>query len=360
MGSSHRLSVGSALVAGEVVPGDVSIRDGRVEAVGLPASGAARGMAVPAFVDLQVNGLEDVHFSGAPPEGFGAGERALAGRGVVFALPTLLNTTLEGYRSALEALDQHRRIHPGSGLLGAHLEGPWLSADWHGAHDPSNFRSGNLAEAEGLLRAGPVRMVTLAPEVPGVAEVIGVLVGRGVVVSVGHSDATAAQCAAAGAAGVRTITHCWNAHRRLAARDPGPAGWALGDRGVTVGLVADGLHVSPEVLAMTFNAARGRIAATTDAVAVRGRDRELGRSGGLAVTRGGTIAGSLATQSSMLRALDAAGVDRSDAFASMHAPQAALLGLEPWWCRPGDPAHVTVLDDALEVRQTWREGERLH
>jgi N-acetylglucosamine-6-phosphate deacetylase len=210
-------------------------------------------------------------------------------------------------------------------------------------------------------------MVTLAPEVPGVGSLVGRLRAEGVVVSIGHTDATTAQCRAAAALGASALTHCWNAHRRFSARDPGPAGWALSTPGIVVGLVADGIHVAPEVLALTLGAGAGRVALTTDAIAPAGTDattwelggRQVTVAGGAARLGDGTLAGSVATPTDMLRVLTAAGVVLPAAVAAMSHPASVALGLGEWRMRPGDPANVTVLADDHTVLQAWRRGVRV-
>lgn len=372
---TRRLGVAAALVAGEHVTGDVALRGGEVDAVGLPAGPGARGIAVPGFVDWQVNGFGGVHFTDADPEGLTCAGEALAQAGVVWAAPTILNTSLEGYERALAVLAGFTREHPDAGFLGAHLEGPNLSADFHGAHDARNFIDGDASLVTRLTRAGPVAMVTLAPERPGVMEMISVWVDSGVRVSIGHSNADAATCAVAMERGASAITHCWNAHRRFSSRDPGPAGWALTNSGVTVGLIADGIHVASEVLALTFAAAAGRVALSTDAIAPagtsghdgsgHGEDHLLGSLGPVVVAEGaarladGTLAGSVTTPTRMIRVLEASGVPFEACVHALSVPQAVGLGLPKNLLRPGDPADVTVLDDDHDVRQTWRRGTRV-
>lgn len=374
------------------VRGDVALRGGTIEAVGLPPGRRARGIAVAGFVDLQVNGFGGIGFTGAEESGYRRAGEALAAAGLVRVAPTILDTTLEGYELALGVLREVRRSDAGAGYLGAHLEGPNLSERFHGAHDPANFCDGEASLVERLGRAGPIAMVTLAPERKGVMETIRGWRAAGAVVSIGHSDADASTCATASAQGATAITHCWNAHRRFASRDPGPAGWALAATGVTVGLIADGIHVAPEVLALTFAAARGRVALTTDAIAPAGlagdaiaaADADGGPLGddpgdgsgdhrgaggshrrilvadGAARLPDGTLAGSVATPTKMLGVLVDAGVALEDALHALSVPQRSLLGLRTNLLRPGDPGDVTVIDDDHRVRQTWRDGRRIH
>lgn len=376
-GEARRLGVAAALIAGELVHGDVALRGREVDAVGLSAGRGARGVAVPGFVDAQVNGFAGVHFTDADPEGLHRAGDAMARAGLVWVAPTILNTSSAGYERALAVLTGFVGDNPDAGFLGAHLEGPNLSAEFHGAHDPANLRDGDPSLVERLTRAGQVAMVTLAPERTGVMDMIPAWVGSGVRVSIGHSNADAATCAEAMALGASAITHCWNAHRRLSPRDPGPAGWALSNRTVTVGLIADGIHVAPEVLAFTFAAAGRRVALTTDAVAPAGHDGPTRRGGGrregvppdqwesITVADGaarlpdGTLAGSVATPTRMIQVLEAAGVSFEACVHALSVPQATALGLTENLLRPGDPADVTVLTDGHEVCQTWRRGVRV-
>jgi N-acetylglucosamine-6-phosphate deacetylase len=385
-----RLGVAAALVDGAIVPGDVALAGGRVEAVGLaPAArrggpdgadvrgrgrgrGRGKGIAVAGFVDWQVNGFGGVHLATADGAGYATASGALAAAGIVWASPAFFSLPRDGYLVALRELAGVRAADPGCGFTGAHLEGPFLSPRWPGAHRPETFLDpggdGEAAPATAFIDAavatGSLAMVTLAPERPGALAAVAALCAAGVLVSLGHTDADGATCDAARVAGASALTHCWNAHRRFAPRDPGPAGWALSSPGVVVGLIADGIHVAPETLALTLAAAPGRVALTTDAVAPAGTDRSSWSHGGLDVRveggaarlADGTLAGSVATPTRMLRVLEAAGVGFADAVHALSGPQAVALGLGRWRMRPGDPGHVTVLDDDHSVLSTWRHG----
>lgn len=372
---AHRLGVREAVVDGVRAPGDVAVLGDRVEAVGLAPAEGARGIAAPGFVDLQVNGFGGVRFTDSGESGYRRAGDALAAAGLVRVAPTILDTSLRGYEEALAVLAEVKGSGADTPYLGAHLEGPNLSASFHGAHDPANFCDGDVSLVQRLTRAGPIAIVTLAPERSGVMEMISRWGDTGVVVSIGHSDADASTCALAAKCGARALTHCWNAHRRLTPRDPGPAGWALADPGVTVGLIADGIHVAREVLALTFSAARGRVALTTDAIAPAGLaggasstgdgeghgpgDRQVVVADGAARLPDGTLAGSVAIPGAMLGVLVGAGVGFEDALHALSVPQRSLLGLESNLLRPGDPGDVTVIDDDHGVRQTWRGGQRV-
>src|SRR5262245_39106297 len=204
-----RLGVAGALVGGRLVPGDVDVVDGRIAAAGL-ANANGKGLAAPGFVDLQVNGFAGVDFLGADADGYAVAGDALLETGVTSYLPTMITSPEDDLVEALRGLPVDGR---GPRVLGAHLEGPFISPRRLGTHPPSARRDPDLALLDRLLAAGPVVLVTLAPELPGALEVVGELGARGIPVSCGHSDATAAEAAAAFDAGVRTVTHLFNAMR---------------------------------------------------------------------------------------------------------------------------------------------------
>lgn len=351
-----RVGVAAALVDGELVAGDVEVdrETGRVAAVGEPADPGAQGVAVPGLVDLQVNGVGTVDLRRCGVEGFREVALELASSGATAIQPTFHSQSLDAYEASLGVLREVLGAPPaGCRFLPAHLEGPFLSATWAGAHDPATLLEPDPALLERLLAAGPVGFVTIAPELPGALALVRLLVGRGVVVSIGHSDADAARVRAAVEAGARHLTHCWNAHRRMTARDPGPAGVALAEPGVVVGLVADMVHVAPEVARLTIAAAPGRVAATTDSVAV---PHGASLSVGVARLPDGTIAGGVARPDDCLRNLLRLGLGLPAAVDACGGVQRRLLGLPPVLLRPGDPADVVVLDDAMRPVRTLVAG----
>ncbi len=350
-----RLGVAAALVDGRVVPGDVEADadEGTVVATGL-APVERGGLAVPGLVDLQINGFAGVDLRRADAAGYATVAGALAARGVTAFQPTFHSQSLDAYEHSLATLAEVLADPPdGARILPAHLEGPFLSPTWNGAHDVTHLLAPDVERCERLLAAGPVGFVTLAPELPGALDAIAAFVDAGVVVSIGHSDATAAQVRQAVAAGASHLTHCWNAHRRLSARDPGPAGVALSDDALTVGLIVDLVHVAPEVVTATWRAASGRVAATTDAVTAAGARVAAGE---VARREDGTIAGGLAGPDDCLRNLVALGIDLGDAADACGGVQRRLLGLPEVRLRPGDAADVAVLDDDLAVRRTYVRG----
>jgi N-acetylglucosamine-6-phosphate deacetylase len=363
------LGVRHALVGERLVPGDVRIADGRIDAVGVAPAGAA-GLAAPGFLDLQVNGFAGVDFLAAEPEDYRAVGMALLATGVTAFLPTFITSPEPDLVRAVSAAAT-AAAGPGAGprILGAHLEGPFLSPRWPGAHDPRNLRAPDLALVERLLDRGPVALMTLAPELPGGMALVGELRRRGIAVSCGHTDADAACAHAAFDAGAGAVTHVHNAHRRWAHRDPGVAGVALVRPDVTVQAIVDGVHLAPEAAYGAYLAARERFCLVTDAMAAAGLgdgDYALG-SRAVSVREGaarlgdGTYAGSVLTMDAAVRNLAALGAGEPQALLAASRAPARLLGRTALHAlTPGAPADVTVLDDRLEVRATLVGGHAVH
>ena len=207
-----RLGVAAAIVGGVVAPGDVILEDGLIARTGVSPAGS-EGLAVPGFVDLQVNGFAGIDFLAAEADGFRLAGRALAATGVTAYQPTLITSPLEAYWKPLETIATLPN-EPGPRVLGLHLEGPFISPRWPGAHNPDHVIAPDLSIADRLLAAAPVTYMTVAPEEPGGLELISHLVARGVVVACGHCDADARVAKDAFDAGARALTHIYNAQRR--------------------------------------------------------------------------------------------------------------------------------------------------
>ncbi len=359
-----RLGVEAALVDGRLVPGDVEIVDGHVAGVG-QAVGNGRGIAVPGFVDLQVNGFAGVDFLDCDADDYTRAGEALLGTGVTAYLPTFITAPEEQLTSALRELPL---AAPGPRILGAHLEGPFISEHRLGTHPRSARRDPDRALLDRLLEAGPVRLVTLAPELPGALDLIDTMLARGITVSCGHSDASAAAAHAAFDRGVRTVTHLFNAMRPLAHRDPGIVGAALTRPDVIVQVIVDGVHLADETVRLIWQVAGGRVALVTDAVSGAGmgdgrfalgeivvelRDGEVRRADGV-------LAGSALTMIDAVRNLHALGVPLEQTLHAATAVPARVLGMtEIGRLDPGARADIVVLGDALEIERVLVGGTAL-
>jgi N-acetylglucosamine-6-phosphate deacetylase len=339
----------------------------------------ARGLrVVPGFVDLQCNGGFGVDLSTEPERLWEVAAR-LPSTGVTAWLPTIVSGPPSVRSRALAAL----RSGPSAGgpvaavaePLGLHLEGPMIDLDRRGAH-PAGFLRGPDDPDVGWdrwTREAGIALVTLAPELPGALDVVRRLVDAGVAVSAGHSSATAAQATAAVDAGVRWVTHLFNAMAPLHHREPGLAGVALTDDRVRVGLIADGVHVDPVAVRLAARALGDRLTLVTDAVAALGqppgparsvRSVRLGEvaaiSDGTSVRLpDGTLAGSVLPLDQAVRNLSAfAGLDLAAAVRAASAVPAAVLGLhDRGVVAPGAVGDLVLLHRTGTVVATVIAGE---
>ena len=357
-----RLGVEAALVRGELVPGDVEVEDGVVVSVGL--AGGARGrIAVPGFVDLQVNGFAGVDFLSASTADYERAGAALLEGGVTAFQPTFITAPESAMLEALRAM-------PPNGMspriIGAHVEGPFLSPERLGTHPREHRRDPDLALLDRQLDAGRVTSYTLAPELPGADALIRRLREREIVVSAGHTNATAAQAHAAFDLGVSTVSHLFNAMRPFRSRDPGIVGVALTRRDVYVQMIVDGHHLADETVRLIWAAASGRVALVTDATAGAAEnpgsyqlgDIEIESSGGVVVREDGVFAGTVLTMIDAVRNLHALGISFEDAIGAATAVPARILGRSDLGVlEPGGAADIVVLDDRLEIARVLCGGE---
>jgi N-acetylglucosamine-6-phosphate deacetylase len=357
-----RLGVEAALVRGELLAGDVEVEDGVVVEVGL--AGGTRGrIAVPGFVDLQVNGFGGVDFLAAGTEDYLRAGEALLLTGVTAYQPTFITAAESTIVDALHAL-------PVNGarprILGAHLEGPFLSPDRLGTHPTAQRRDPDLDLLERLLEPGGVTEMTLAPELPGAAAVISRLLELGVVVSAGHTNATADEARAAFDLGVSTTTHLFNAMRPFRSRDPGIIGVALTRPDVFVQMIVDGHHLADETVRLVWAAAGGRLALVTDATAGASNgggiyqlgEVEIEVADGPPTREDGVLAGTVLTMIDAVRNVHALGIPFEDAIGAATTVPARILGrTDVGVLEPGGPADVVVIDDRLDIVNVLCAGE---
>ena len=365
-----------------LAPGTVIVRGGRITDVRAGRPGASvphvaldGGTLGPGLVDLQVNGFAGIDFSTADPAAVRTAAAAIARTGVTAFLPTLVTAPVDELAAAVGRLAAAREELTGTATaqpFGVHVEGPFLSATHPGAHNPRWLRDPDPDAVAAIVDGAPgaVRILTLAPERAGALEAIAALAERGVVVSIGHSDATAAQVRAALHAGARKVTHLFNAQRGLHHREPGVVGVALTDPRVTSGLIADLHHVAPEAGRIALAAAPGRLLLVTDAAAAAGMPPGSYTLGGTPIEQpadgpplrpDGTIAGSALTLDRAVANAVALGLDLVDAVAAASTLPADLVG-EPdrGRLRPGARADLVWLGDDLRARATWVCGRLAH
>jgi N-acetylglucosamine-6-phosphate deacetylase len=295
--------------------------------------------------------------------------------GTTAFLPTFITAPVARLAAALRSAQKIAgAATAGARILGVHLEGPFLSLARAGAHRRDWIVPPSPEAVAELLDAGHgvLRLMTLAPETDGALATVAALVAAGVVVSVGHSDATAGQVAAAADAGARMVTHLFNAQRGLHHREPGVVGQALTDHRLTSGLIVDLRHVSAAACAIAFAAAPGRICLVTDASAAAGMAPGRYRLGGKPVEvrpgddqaprlADGTLAGSVLRMDRAVANAVAAGVGLTEAVAAATRIPADVLGRPDLGrLNPGAAADLVWLDGDLRAQATWVAGERVY
>lgn len=311
----------------------------------------------PGFVDLQVNGVDDIDFWQADPAAWRRAGRILAAHGVTHYCPTLVSAPLEAYPGALDrvAAAQVDEDPEQARIVGVHLEGPFLGAA-PGAHPTELLRRADPAWLERLLARHPglVRIVTLAPEADPGLETVAMLRSHGVLVALGHTRAGAAEADAAFAAGARLVTHLFNGMAPFHHREPGLVGAALDHPHVRLGVIGDGVHVHPRVLRLLFRWAPGRVFLVTDQVGLPAAGGSPGGArpvtlaaahadGAVARLEDGTLAGSRTPMDAAVRVLVDAGIPWEAALAAAGPVPAALVGV------PAAAGEVT-LDASGHVR----------
>ncbi|CAM3581722.1 N-acetylglucosamine-6-phosphate deacetylase [Hydrogenibacillus schlegelii] len=374
-------------------------------------------VAIPGMIDLHVHGADGADVMDGTPEALRMIARALLREGTTAFCATTMSASEERLVRALrnvaasfdaapasaasafssqggaqadgrapeaieqagdrapEAIEQagDRAAEAGAALLGVHLEGPFLHPARAGAHPVEALRAPALAAFRRLNEAagGRIRLITMAPELPGALELIPELVREGVVVSVGHTDADYETVVAAADRGARHITHVFNAMRPLHHRAPGALGAALVDDRLTVELIADGVHVHPALFRLVFRAkGTERVVLITDGIRAKGRPDGVYELGGREVTvrcgratlADGTLAGSVLRMNEALKHLVDAGIPLVEAVRAATLNPARALGLdgERGALLPGRLADVVLLDASFAVRMVWVRGRLAH
>jgi N-acetylglucosamine-6-phosphate deacetylase len=334
------------------------------------------GYLVPGFVDLQVNGYFGAEFQTADAACWADVAGKIPSTGTTAFVPTLITAPVDSLIAALSTAAGFASDLPDSGarVLGVHVEGPFISPARRGAHNPAWIADPTPAAIAALIEAGGglLRLLTLAPERPGALAAIDQLTAAGVLVSVGHSDATAEQVAAAASRGARMVTHLFNAQRPLGHREPGVVGQALADERLTSGLIADLYHVAAPVCGLAFRAAPGRIALVTDAAAPAGMPPAEYLLGGEPITlppsagappirSDGTLAGSALRMDVAVANAVSCGVPLTAAVAAATRIPADLIGrTDLGRIAPGAAADLVWLSPALRTRATWIGGRLVY
>jgi N-acetylglucosamine-6-phosphate deacetylase len=384
--STETVLSGARVVAGGRVldPGWVVVRGDHIAAVGegTPPAGApgidlGGRWLLPGYIDIHVHGGGGGSLTGADPDDHLTAARFHGRHGTTSLLATTVSSSPDHLVKAIGSLRETMRGPTGGArILGINMEGPYLSVECRGAHDPTKVRDPDLEEFGRLaeIADGALRVVTVAPERPGAAELIAAVRAAGAVVSIGHTATPYDVALAAVDRGATLVTHMFNGMHPLHHRRPGMVGAGLNSPDLTCELIADGLHVDPAVVRMLVSAkGADRIALITDCMHAAGLpegDYDMGEGAwitvqdGLAKIKGTeTIAGSTLTMEQAVKnVVQFAGVSVVEASRMASGNQARLLG------RPGitgrivvdGAADLVVLDDELTVRATMVGGEWIH
>ena len=398
----HAVSAPRVLVGEEFVgPATIRVDTGVVREVvpGLvdPAEGIRLhdGFLTAGLIDLQVNGWHGVDFAEASPRDWRTVSQRLPSAGVTAYAPTFITAAVRQLADSLDRTFDARQAQesaqsplgghgePGehgladggpagqARILGAHLEGPFISRLRAGAHNRSLMVDPGPAELAELLgsaqRRAALLIVTLAPERDGALDAIAALASAGVLVSLGHTDVDGHRAAVAADAGARMVTHLFNAMPGLDHRSPSLVGWALSDPRMYLGLIADLQHTHPDVVRLVLRAAPERVVLVTDAVAAAGLPPGQYRLGGGQVTTtrddplprrpDGVLAGSVLHLDQAIRNVVGLGVPVEHAMlAATRNPADAVGRADLGRLAPGSKADLVWWSDEMEVRQVWVGG----
>ena len=371
---------GASVVTGDDLARlDVLAVDGKIAAVGpeieysgaavLDASGLTLG---PGFIDIHTHGGGGASFVSENSDSTGAYASWAPSVGVTGFLASTAGATVDQTVTRIRRLSiDAGKASAGAEALGIHLEGPFLNAVRRGAFEPSMFRAPNVSEMQRYIDAGAgcLKLVTIAPELPGSVPVLQMLEKAGVAVAMGHTDASAVESREAFALGVSHVTHLFNAMRPFHHREAGAIAAALMDDGVTCELIMDGVHVSPDTLRLAYRLlGAARTVVVTDNVPFAGTSERSGdfegqdihTSHGAATRRDGTLVGSIQTMDQHFRnAIEFLGIDIPEAFRICSTNPAAVirLGDRKGRVAAGYDADFVLLDAGLRVSHAVRGGK---
>jgi N-acetylglucosamine-6-phosphate deacetylase len=370
--------------ATEIKDAGILIRDDVIEAVGprsgmsLPSSAqeirAADKIAIPGFIDVHIHGAGGHDVMEGTPEALRAITCKVSEHGTTSLVATTVTASTEETVRAVEGIAsyiarQHGSEEPRAEILGIHFEGPFISKERRGVHPPELIQ---LPSAQTLGRfvkaaAGNARILTMAPELLGAAPCIDAAREAGIIVSMGHTDATYEQARAAMARGARNATHVYNAMRPFSHRDPGVIGAVLTSPEINAELIADGVHVEEAAMKLLLIAkGASRVILVSDGLSATGMPdgkytlggMEVTLSGGICRNAEGVLAGSTLTLDRALRNVVGLGITLPDAVRMLTLNPAAMLGIEfkKGSLRCGADADILLLDESLQITSVWARG----
>lgn len=330
--------------------------DGLVKSIKTHVGVSEYPLICPGFVDVQMNGLNNVNVANASTRDLFQLDTALLECGTTSWLGTIVTAPLDKMSASLVSLHESFQAQQVHGFAGIHVEGPFLG-DAPGAHQVKHIVACDLDWISQLVPS--VRLVTVAPEQTDVIPAIRAMVGRNITISLGHSRPTKRQFEEAVEAGASMVTHLFNGMSGVHHRDPGLATWALNDERISCGLIADGVHVQTDALALAFRAAGSRICLVSDSVAW---ETSSGPRPGIEMRDGaprlldGTLAGSCTPLAKCVqRVVRECGISLSSALTSATSVPADLVGLANLGrIKIGQKADLLALDSDLSVLKAWR------
>jgi N-acetylglucosamine-6-phosphate deacetylase len=379
------IHVGRALTpATEIKDAGILVREDVIEAIGpragmrLPAGAlevrASDKTAIPGFIDVHIHGAGGHDAMEGTDAALRSITRKVSEHGTTSLVATTVTASTDDTLRAAEGIAayirrQQESDEPRAEILGIHFEGPFISKERRGVHPPEWIQ---LPSAETLRRfleaaAGNARILTIAPEVLGAAPCIDAALEAGLVVSMGHTDATYEQARAAMARGARNATHVYNAMRPFSHRDPGVVGAVLTSPDVNAELIADGVHVEDAAMKLLLLAkGPARVILVSDGLSATGMPDgqytlggfEVTVSGGVCRNADGILAGSTLTLDRALRNIVALGIGLADAVRMLTLNPASMLGIEfkKGSLRVGADADILLLDEGLQVTKIWAHG----
>ncbi|WNQ11224.1 N-acetylglucosamine-6-phosphate deacetylase [Paenibacillus aurantius] len=363
--------------------GAVLIRNGRIEQVwknepvpdGTMADTEIDGggrLLIPGMIDVHIHGAEGHDMMDGTLESVEVVSRVCARTGCTSFLATSVSSTLEDLLEMIASVSRSVGREPGARIAGMHIEGPYLNVKRKGMQNERFLRHPDQEEMTRILEAAGslIRMVTLAPEIPGGLEMIAFLKDRDIVAAAAHSDATYEQAKEAFRCGVSHITHCFNGMRPIHHRDPGMVVAAFEEKQVSVQAIVDDVHLHPAIVRLMYREkGPAGMVLITDALQAMGMGDGTYRFGGHDVTvaegvatlADGTLASSTVTMNEALAKAVHAGIPLADAVTMATRTPADVLGLPAKGrIAPGADADLVLLDDGFEVLWTMVEGEKVY
>jgi N-acetylglucosamine-6-phosphate deacetylase len=332
-------------------------------------------IAAPGFIDTHIHGYAGFDVSSGSINEIKRLSEELIKIGVTSFVPTTVSLKHEDLVKVAEAigdlLSEDPMDHNRSRVLGLHLEGPYINVEMRGAQNPEAIRKLDMSEIDEYIKASErnIRIITLAPEIDNVLEKIPEIVNRGVIVSIGHTNASYEETKKAIERGARRITHIFNGMRRFHHRDPGPALAGLEDERVFIEFIADLVHLASPVVKMITKVARSRAVVITDSISATGLGDGVYMLGGLKVVvkdsvarlEDGTLAGSTLTMIKALYNLIHIGLDVSEALYHLTEAPARSLEIKSLGClRPGCVADIILMNKDLGISKVFLEGEEVY